>query len=320
MIGWQGTALKGSGAARCWKGSLRRGGAVFWRTAAIALTGVTLAVGIAGGVLIASGDGRGNAVAPAEDPGWDHVGTRARNGMSVIYLGDGWVLTANHVGAEDVRLAGVIYPVVEGSATRIVNDDSTSTDLLLYRIAGRPALPQLPRLRIARTAPQVGESVLMIGHGRDRGASVRRQREPGRWVEGWAWGPGSTLRWGTNRISETGTRVSMRQSVTWAIATVFEAPPNATRFEAQAVRGDSGGAVFARRSEAPGAASLSGQPTGPEWELAGVMFAVASNLHRKDDVSVFGNYTYIVDLAHYRDQILSIVDALEFAPPGVARQ
>ena len=47
------------------------------------------------------------------------------------------------------------------------------------------------------------------------------------------------------------------------------------------------------------------------------MFAVASTLDRKDDVSVFGGYTYSIDLAHYRDQIMSIVDAAQAGQPEV---
>ena len=115
--------------------------AVLGRTAALALLAPFVASGVAGAVLIATENGRGNVVAPDEDPGWHHVGSRARNGMTVIYLGDGWILTANHVGAEDIRLGGVVYSAVMGSARRVINEDRTLTDLLLYRIEGNPSLP-----------------------------------------------------------------------------------------------------------------------------------------------------------------------------------
>jgi len=208
-----------------------------------------------------------------------------------------------------MRLGGVVYRVVEKSARRITNSDMTPTDLLLYRVQGSPSLPPLPRLRIARSTPTIGEPVLMIGYGRNRGESVVREVGPGRWVQGWSWGDGASLRWGTNRVALSGARVALRQSFTQAIATEFQPPPRATAFEAQAARGDSGGAVFARAHGGPGESSStpSGEPR--EWELVGVMFAVKSALDRKDDVSVFGSHTYAVDLAHYRDQILSIVDA-----------
>ena len=309
----------------------RPGRANAWRRSGLLGRAVALAVGLAlalgagdvEAVLIGSGDGQGNLEPPREDPGWHHVGTRARNGMSLIYLGDGWVLTANHVGAEDVRLGGVVYRVLANSARRILNHDATPTDLLLYRIRGNPSLPPLPRLQIARSTPPLGEPVLMIGYGCNRGAAVLREVAPGRWVQGWKWGEGTSLRWGTNRVASSGTRVALRKSFTQAIATEFEPPPNGTVFEAQAARGDSGGAVFAaaRSSENISASdSELARPrreSGREWELVGVMFAVASTLDRKDDVSVFGGYTYSIDLAHYRDQIMSIVDAAQAGQPEV---
>ena len=42
-----------------------------------------------------SGDGQGNTSPPPDDPGWDHMGRVS--GLNGIYLGNGWVLTANHV-------------------------------------------------------------------------------------------------------------------------------------------------------------------------------------------------------------------------------
>ena len=61
-----------------------------------------------------------------------------------------------------------------------------------------------------------------------------------------------------------------------------------TNHEAHAVRGDSGGAVFAKRGE--------------EWELAGIMIAATP--------AVYGvGETIAADLAHYREEILSVVGA-----------
>jgi hypothetical protein len=47
-------------------------------------------------VLISSDDGTGNTTAPASDPGWSNVGDRG--GLSAVYVGNGWVLSAGHVG------------------------------------------------------------------------------------------------------------------------------------------------------------------------------------------------------------------------------
>ena len=40
---------------------------------------------------------------------------RPSNGLTHIYIGNGWVLTADHVGVSDFKLAGQIYPKVSGS-------------------------------------------------------------------------------------------------------------------------------------------------------------------------------------------------------------
>ena len=51
-------------------------------------------------MIIASGDGTGNTTAPADDPGFANVGNRG--GLTGVYLGRRWVLTANHVGEGDI--------------------------------------------------------------------------------------------------------------------------------------------------------------------------------------------------------------------------
>ena len=52
-------------------------------------------------LILDSGDGQGNTTPPADDPGWAHVGRVT--GPSGIYLGNGWVLTANHVTVSESR-------------------------------------------------------------------------------------------------------------------------------------------------------------------------------------------------------------------------
>src|SRR5687768_7068059 len=83
-------------------------------------------------VLIDSGDGTGNTSAPSSDPGWDHVGIC--DGLTAVYLGDGWVVTANHVGTCNPAFDSVTYPWLPGSAVRLSNDDATLADLLVFRL------------------------------------------------------------------------------------------------------------------------------------------------------------------------------------------
>ena len=51
----------------------------------------------AAAAIIHLGYGSGNTTAPVDDPGWDYVG-EFKSG-SAIYLGNRWVITANHLGS-----------------------------------------------------------------------------------------------------------------------------------------------------------------------------------------------------------------------------
>ena len=194
--------------------------------------------------MIASEPGSGNTTAPADDPGFAHVGSPGV--ATVVYLGNGWVLTANHVGDTDVTLGGVVYPRVPGSRVTFTNPDSSVPDISAYRIDPHPDLPILP---IRADTPADGTPVLMIGHGLDRGGPVTWEGHDGFVLLGT-----QSVRWGTNEIAGSGTLGGDA-----AIATTFDA--GATPHEAQAQYGDSGGPVFAKNAQ-------------NEWELAGIMFAI----------------------------------------------
>jgi hypothetical protein len=139
--------------------------------------GVTLCVALlaarAGAVVIDSGDGSGNVSAPPDDPGWDHVGTIG--GLTGIYLGRGWVLTANHVNpslATDIVLGGVAYPAVPGTKVLLETSPGAFADLIVYRIQGQPDLPDLPALRLSSGTPGVGDEVTMVGNSWSREAGI----------------------------------------------------------------------------------------------------------------------------------------------------
>ena len=116
--------------------------------------GLPLAIAAAApAVIIDSGDGTGNTSAPSPDPGWSHVGSC--NGLSCVYLGDGWVLTANHVGAGDAYLRERVCirgcpAATSGSAIRT----TSLADLVMFRL--EPPYPPLPDLPIASAAPALG--------------------------------------------------------------------------------------------------------------------------------------------------------------------
>jgi hypothetical protein len=206
------------------------------------------------------------------------VGLRA--GLSAVYLGNGWVATANHVAAGDVVLGGVTYPYVPDSKIRIGNGAGMFGDLAVFRVDPAPAWPLLP---ISSRADLRGEQVIMIGQGRDRGAALAAcvpQRE------GFLWAGQKTKRWGENVVVDYTTALS-----THAFFATFDAA--GLSHEAQAADGDSGGAVFVKN--------------GGEWQLAGLMFVTSAFACQPASSSFYGNLTYVADLAAYRDEITAIV-------------
>ena len=238
-------------------------------------------------LVLDAGDGDGNTEPPPDDPGWERIGTKTpcppQCGLTYVYLGEGWVLTAAHVTAQNVRLlaSGLEYARVEGSELRIGGRGSR-VDLLLFRIEDAP---KLPLLTISETTPPTGTPVLMLAAGQMRGDPL-----PGEPSPGWTHRLPARLRWGTNRVFRSGVT-----RFTQVFSTRFERArhPLATPDEAHAVRGDSGGAVFVKREG--------------RWELAGILVAATP--------AVYDGESYAADLAHYRDDLLGVLQgAPEEAP------
>lgn len=262
--------------------------------------------GIALAVIIDTLTGTDNTTAPADDPGWANVGVRGIG--TGVYLGQGWALTAAHVGGGSIVLNGGTYAMLAGSGTRLTNGGqpgkSTLTDLYLFRLATTPA--GLAGVPIAAAATGSGAAVTMIGAGRDRGAftqwSVNTNPNPWVWTEvpsdgnvaGYKTLSSRTMRWGTNTVSGTGIWIDAGFGDAKAMFTDFDDFfPSST--EAQAAYGDSGGAVFHKN--------------GSTWELSGLMLAVGGYSGQPDPGAnaVFGNVTYAADLSFYRPQIMAIV-------------
>lgn len=260
-------------------------------------------------VLIQTVSGTGNVTVPPDDPGWANVGVLGVG--TGIYLGDGWVLTASHVGVGPLVLSGTTYAAQAGTTVQLTNGGSpgrtTLTDLILFRLEAPPA--GLSGLTIAATTPADGTPVTMIGAGRDRGPftewSIDTGTEPPTWTvvpsggdaAGYLTDITRAMRWGTNAIDSSDVWVRASDLVppldVLSIATVFDVQPGGT--EAQAVFGDSGGGLFVKNDMA--------------WELAGLIFDVAAYAGQPvpGGTAVFGNLTYSADLSFYRPQIMAIV-------------
>jgi hypothetical protein len=244
----------------------------------------------ASGVIIDTGDGTGNVTAPAPDPGWGHVGIANANGLSAVYLGNGWVLTANHVNAGDVWFGGVLYPWMPGTAVQLTNPDTSGADLLMFKIAD--PLPALPGLSIRATPPPLGTSLILIGYGRDRGAATTwNPPGPGPTYDGWYWAGTASKRWGTNFVEDIDVELYEPVFSTQLFGCEFDQSGGGhSTHEAQGAVGDSGGAAFAWN--------------GSSYELAGIMIGILSYSEQPANTALFTNATVTADLSVYRDEIV----------------
>jgi hypothetical protein len=232
-------------------------------------------------VLIDSGDGTGNTTAPANDPGFGHVAII--NGLSGVYLEGGWLLTAHHVGSGNIELSGVAYDVVPGSFQRVPSNGGDTPDLALIKLAGDAGLSPMA---LASQTPPTSSELILIGNGRSRGAATTWSG-----LSGWIHDFPFVIRWGSNRIVDPSTTILDTDSFSME----FNAPgdPTYTLHESIATLGDSGGGIF--------------HETGAGWVLAGIMFAVSQEANQPSATALYTNSIYGVDIANYRNDILSVI-------------
>ena len=169
--------------------------------------------------------------------GWNYCGSAGGN--SAVYLGNGWVLTAAHVGAGDLTLGGVIYPMVPNSARTVGN-----ADLLLFQVSPVPSLPALP---IRSSDPKPGTcQVAMLGWGHANGDR--------------------SATWGYNTVTLANEVIPLTNNgVSYSTTDFLTQTQGSSSNIYQVVEGDSGGADFIFNS------------TSKVWELAGVNEAMVSN-------------------------------------------
>lgn len=222
----------------------------------------------AGAVLVASPSPTNpRTSAPDNGAPWSNV--VLTNGASGVYLGGGWMLTAEHVFDDQAQ------PFVTYNSTQYLADLSKSyvldntlaaqalgltakADIVLFRL--QEALPGLPTISLGD--PTVNMQITMIGFG-------------------------SGKSWGTNNIEGTSllnpydyTNPSDNDFV--GFATDYD---TATLTEGQATGGDSGGAAFAY--------------IGGEWKIVGMMNAV--------DTTSSPNETLFSNISYYSSQITNII-------------
>jgi hypothetical protein len=301
----------------------------------LAAIGFAVVIALMGGdaanaVVVSGGWVTDNNVAPVavDDVTWSNVGIRGIG--TGVYLGNRWVLTANHVGPGPITLTnGTTYQMAPGTGQQLVNKlvsgSTTPTDLFLYQLTTDPGLPWV---NLATTF-SVNDVVLMVGAGKQRGNgafwTINPSTIPYTWTpvtSGYYDAAGYNLLstramgWGLNVIAEPSTvtvgGLAVSAMKTGFVYPRFSAPYDG--YEGQATTGDSGGPVF--------------RLNGSSWELAGIMVGASDPFSGQPDAVLLGfdaggilspySETYIADLSVYRDQIVAITAVPEPGTVGLA--
>jgi len=257
----------------------------------VSIIGFLLGAPAALALVFASPESEPRTTLPPDFPWWDHVTQRRYEGPSVIYLGNGFAMTARHVGMGEVFLRGEIVPPLASSKRTLLNANGTPADAMLFELALPRGFEDLAVLPIAREGPKAGEEVLLVGFGRGREKVVQVSTD-GPSEFGFSWTEKGVKRWGTNRIASVDETLYQGSWTTHSFALIFDPPSAAstTEYEAQAAVGDSGGGVFVKRDG--------------RWLLAGMMTSVTGYTRAPALTSMYGDSTYAADLSMYRAEIL----------------
>lgn len=260
-----------SAVVRTW----RRWGRAHWAAAfSLLLTAEATAL------VLAEGPANRNRDRPHPVVGWS--GACMRGGLSAVHLGEGWILTAAHVGPGSVRIGDEDFAPIPDSQVDLAGTSHRIPDLTLFRVSGSPAGP---RIRIASAPPRSGERVVLMGAG-----GVRGERFAWGGLSGFRRARSRGLQWGENRVAKVAHRLTLERYVTTTFAVEFDDFYRLPE-EAIAVEGDSGGPVF--RIGEQGA------------ELLGILVATSRGATQPSGSVVFGAHSFAADLTHYRDQIES---------------
>ncbi len=163
----------------------------------------------ASAIVHTNGDGSGNTTPPPDDPGFANVGSTP-NGLSGVYLGNRWVLTASHVGEQPFEFQGVLHAVVAGSR-EIIWKDGQKADLAMLELVGPPLA--LPDLALSTAAPLVGDVATLVGNGWSRETNLTCWTSswsevacPGGVRQGYQRSGPRVIRWGVNALTTAGVR------------------------------------------------------------------------------------------------------------------
>lgn len=179
-----------------------------------------------------------NTTAPANGAPWYNVVRFGPNNASGVYLGNGYVLTANHVnlvGALDIN--GVSYVVDPNFAALQVTEAPDVVDMKLVKILGTPPLPVVQNLPLNfSSTADLNLNCTIIGWGVGKGTVIANK--------GWNWGGDATRaqRWGTNKTGLAAVSAAYSGYSYEALETSFKRSLGSDT--SQITLGDSGGGLF----------------------------------------------------------------------------
>lgn len=178
--------------------------------------------------------------------GWNYVGELAGNDGSGVYLGNGWVLTCNHVGSGAFTLNGNTYNAAGPIQNTFTNSSGQVADLSLFKIQTISTTGtnlSLTPLMLMTATPAVNTAFVMFGYGYTNGLGPE------------SWGTNSILI-ANHSLSLTGYPYTSQDFLTLNSGATY----------ATGVDGDSGGGDFINV----------GTSGSPNWELAGINEATVS--------------------------------------------
>lgn len=232
------------------------------------LVAVFFAVPESAAVILYGKDNSANQTDPGNGSPWDYVarltdinGTQV--GSSAVYLGWGYMLTADHVtNRSHVTFDGITTWAVEAGSHQPVGG---GVDLKVFRLSEDPGLAPLMLYEDAVASEDLNQVATIVGWGvgRDPATPVETNDVP--------WGTNATRakRWGTNTTA--GSTASVGSTVT--LRTFLDNGAGAD--QAAVTLHDSGGAMF--------------QFIDGNWRLSGIAIAVTQKVgDENQDYSRFG--------------------------------
>jgi Trypsin-like peptidase domain/PEP-CTERM motif len=232
-----------------------------------------------------------NQTAPNGVAGWYNVGQVINPGnsgfdASGVYIRNGWVLTCDHVGADNFDLNGTVYQWNGKPEIRLTNPDGQSADLVLYQLTSLPSQPNLSNAVLSSTSTTSG-TIYNVGYGLARNTAEETfsyngssyVQDPSGIYGGFGYGSTFAKSWGSNLVQGT-------TSYNIGFGEVNAFYGDFFGFTDQLINGDSGGGVF----------NTAGQ-------LVGINNAIGGNM--ASNAVLFDDESFMIDISPFYSQIMT---------------